>query len=297
MKSTNGHLNRTGVTLSPELARALIEAARATPPSSDGDAEAIAAVRIEYSKAGQPTGSMPPELGAVRARNGTQRGIPVFLDKLGERLAFERSGVRLYDALLSKFDAFGTWKGGPSRGDLEEIRSEELEHFTMLAKTMAQVGGDPTAVTPSANLQAVASKGLPAVLVDPRTNLRESLEAVLVAELVDNDCWQNLSDLALAMGEEELANAFRHALDHERDHLRRVRAWLGIALSQAVGGRAEGVFLRRIEQREDGATPSNNEMPRRRAVPPSPAGPSVAQTRGAKPKGRRKAGARSARPR
>jgi rubrerythrin len=297
MKSTNGHLNRTGVTLSPELARALIEAARATPPSSDGDAEAIAAVRIEYSKAGQPTGSMPPELGAVRARNGAQRGIPVFLDKLGERLAFERSGVRLYDALLSKFDAFGTWKGGPSRGDLEEIRSEELEHFTMLAKTMAQVGGDPTAVTPSANLQAVASKGLPAVLVDPRTNLRESLEAVLVAELVDNDCWENLSDLALAMGEEELANAFRHALDHERDHLRRVRGWLGIALSQAVGGRAEGVFLRRIEQREDGATPSNTEMPRRRAGPPSPAGPSVAQTRGAKSKRRRKAGARSARPR
>jgi rubrerythrin len=160
----------------------------------------------------------------------------VLLDKLGERLAFERAGTRLYEALLSKFDAFGSWPGGPARSDLEEIRDEEHQHFTLLQSAIAKLGGDATAVTPSANLHAVSSMGLPAVLSDPRTDLQDGLETILIAELVDNECWENLSALASEMGEDELAASFASALQQERDHLDRVRAWLRAALIATTAG-------------------------------------------------------------
>jgi rubrerythrin len=261
MKSSSQRLNRTGMSTAPELARDLVEATRSTRPSSEGNAEAIANVRIAYSKNGEAVGSIPPPDPEAAPRKGSAQA-PVFLDKLGERLAFERSGVRLYDALLSKFDAFGTWKNGPTRANLEEIRNDELSHFTMLREAMMTMGGDPTAVTPSADVHAVASQGLCAVLADPRTRLRESLEAILVAELVDNDCWENLSDLALAIGEEELAQKFQGALEEERDHLRRVRSWIGAALSEAATGELGEAFQLRAKERERRTAQRQAERPR-----------------------------------
>jgi rubrerythrin len=268
MKSSSQRLNRTGMSTAPELARELVEGAQSSCPSSEGNAEAIAKVRIAYSKNGEPVGSIPPPDPETAPRKGSAVP-PIFLDKLGERLAFERSGVRLYDALLSKFDAFGTWENGPTRADLEEIRNDELSHFTMLREVMIKLGGAPTAVTPSADVHAVASKGLCAVLADPRTTLSQSLEGILVAELVDNDCWENLSDLATALGQEELAGTFQDALDEEQEHLRRVRSWLGAGLSQTATGELDDAFLLRAERRESGMAPRPAERPRAAAKRPT----------------------------
>ena len=49
---------------------------------------------------------------AVKALKGEKAAV--FLDKLGERLAFERTGVRLYEAVLAKVPAARSSKG-PSR--------------------------------------------------------------------------------------------------------------------------------------------------------------------------------------
>ena len=51
------------------------------------------------------------------------------MDKLGERLAFERAGTRLYEALVSKYDAYGSFTGGPSRDDLEHVMQEEYRRY------------------------------------------------------------------------------------------------------------------------------------------------------------------------
>ena len=138
---------------------------------------------------------------AVKAVMGEQPTL--FMDKLGERLAFERSGTRLYEALISKYDAFGSFAGGPNKADLEHICEEEYRHFMMLQAAIEQRGGDPTAVTPAANLSATASQGIPQVIVDPRTTLLQSLEAVLIAELFDNVCWETLVELAQQAGEND----------------------------------------------------------------------------------------------
>jgi hypothetical protein len=244
------HVNRTGMAVSPLLSASALRSARQAQPSAKGSAQNIARVRTEEARTAEPAGTVPPAASLrgtmttlAKAMQGKKASI--FIDKLGERLAFERSGTRLYDALISKYEAFGSWEGGPSLADLRQIREQERQHFLLLKQAVETLGGDPTAVTPSANLQAVASEGLPQVLTDPRTNLRDGLEVILIAELVDNDCWESLIDLSRALGNEDLSGSFEQALDQEREHLRQVRHWLAAALSQAATGRLSEPFAER----------------------------------------------------
>src|SRR5690606_16566279 len=95
-----------------------------------------------------------------------------FIDKLSDRAAFERAGVRLYDALLAKFDASSQlWEGGPTRERLEHIRNEELEHFFLVKEAIEKLGADPTVMSPAADVSAVASMGVFKVVSDPRMTL------------------------------------------------------------------------------------------------------------------------------
>jgi rubrerythrin len=215
----------------------MLEAAQEFPPSSKGDASALALARLDYAEEAGPIGTMPPPTSLVQGAKTAAKLLRgrqpmLFLDKLGERLAFERTGTRLYEGLLAKMD--GGFRGGPSRRDLERIMREEHAHFALLRDAMERLGGDPTAVTPSADVQATASQGIAAVIVDPRTTLVEGLEAILIAELADNDCWDALIALADGAGEAELVNRFSAARDHEREHLANVRAWLAAAQSRPV---------------------------------------------------------------
>ena len=95
--------NRTGMQSSPELAEEIIEGANSSTPSSEGGAEDIAEYRGEYIAEGFPIGSMPMMPASEEGEaDEEEAGMAVFLDKLGERLAFERQGTRLYEALLNK---------------------------------------------------------------------------------------------------------------------------------------------------------------------------------------------------
>jgi len=228
-------MNRTGVATSPLLTKDMIKGTSEFPPPAMGDERAIADERVRYARGSDPVGSVPPPVTgkgmfktagtALKGESPTQ-----LIDKLGERLAFERTGTRLYEALLSKYDALGGFPGGPSRDDIQQIVADEHSHFAMLTEVLTQLGADPTVQTPSADLQATMSKGLLEVITDPRTTLPQSLEAALVAELSDNDCWLALQELAMNAGEQQLAQRFGEALATEETHLASVRGW--IAASQ-----------------------------------------------------------------
>jgi hypothetical protein len=147
-------------------------------------------------------------------------------NQLSDRLAFDRTGSRLYEMLLARVGASPTWDGGPS---VEEVRSmliEELQHFQLVKKSIERLGGDPTLVSSSAETSAVASLGLVQVLGDPRVPLRHAAHAILIAELADNDGWTMLIDVATAMGHDSMAADFRAARVVEDEHLARVRGWL-----------------------------------------------------------------------
>jgi rubrerythrin len=210
-------MNRTGGQLAGDRAVEMLEATKEFCPRSDGDARAVAAVRIAYAQEAERS----PLIEAVK-----EGGTPLLVNKLGERLAFERAGTRLYQALLSKFEAYGGFAGGPTREDIEQILTEEFAHFEMLREAITTLGGDPTELTPGANLQLTASSGICKVLADPRIDLGQSLEAILLAELADNDSWEALAELARLARADELAQMCEGALVTEQEHLEKVRAWL-----------------------------------------------------------------------
>lgn len=219
--------NRTGMQTSPDMARELIEGAAAASPSSEGGPEAIAESRGAYIEEGFPLGSLPMLPVAAEARAGEEvAGMAVLLDKLSERLAFERTGTRLYDALINKCEVLGESSPGPTLAQLRQIRDEEARHFLLLNKAVTSLGGDPTVQSPCADVAAVASLGILQVLTDPRTSVAQCLQAMLTAELTDNDGWRMLSDLCVSLGFAEMAADFEQALENEEEHLASVRGWL-----------------------------------------------------------------------
>lgn len=236
-KNTSGDvgMNRTGIGTSPIESKKSIEGAVEGGFSTPGDGRGIHATRAVYMKESlardEGLGTVPPPAtlkGVAKTGLAMLKGhkASVFLDKLGERIAFERTGTRLYEAALAKLEVYGSWEGGPSREQLQKILTDELSHFVLVSEAMVKLGGDPTAMTPSADLAAVASEGIPKVLVDPRTNLRQSLEALLVAELTDNAGWELLIELARGLGQDELVTRFQAALDAEAEHLVWVTKWV-----------------------------------------------------------------------
>lgn len=219
--------NRTGLLTSPELAEELIEGAREAVPSSAGSSEELAAYRSEYIKEGFPFGSLPSLPVAQEAQADEEAaGTAVLLDKLSERLAFERTGTRLYDALINKCQVLGEDPAGPTLAQLQHIREEELTHFLLLNRAITELGGDPTVQSPSADLAGVISIGILQVVTDPRSSMTQCLQAMLSAELSDNDGWQLLIKLADNLGYQDLVTAFQRALENEEEHLSNVRNWL-----------------------------------------------------------------------
>jgi rubrerythrin len=219
--------NRTGMQTSPELAEELIEGANSTIPSSEGGLEEIAEYREGYITEGFPIGSMPMMPASEEGEaEEDEAGMAVFLDKLSERLAFERTGTRLYEALLNKCDALGEQSPGPTLEEIEEIGREELEHFLLVNRTIEEIGGDPTVQSPSADVAGVTSLGIMQVLTDPRSSMTHCLQAMLTAELTDNAGWELLIKLADNLGYEDVKAEFEVALEHEERHLMNVRNWL-----------------------------------------------------------------------
>ncbi|HZN01696.1 MAG TPA: ferritin-like domain-containing protein [Pyrinomonadaceae bacterium] len=227
--------NRTGIQTAPELAEELIEGANGAPPSSEGGIQDIAEYRGEYITEGYPIGSMPMLPVSEEAEADEEEvGMAALFDKLSERLAFERMGTRLYEALLNKVEMLGESEPGPTLEDIEHIGSEELEHFLLLNRTIEDLGGDPTVQSPCADVAGVASMGIMQVLTDPRTSLPQCLQAILTAELTDNAGWELLIKLADNLGQEEMKAEFEEALAHEEEHLQNVRAWLSECVLEAA---------------------------------------------------------------
>jgi hypothetical protein len=166
--------------------------------------------------------------GALGARGGQNTAL--FVDRLGARLVFERVGVRIYQAATSKIDAYGSWPGGPTREELDSMRLTALAHFRMLTSAIDALGADASALTPMADVELTATRGLLQVVTDPRTTLAQALHAVLFAELVDVDAWTMLVALADQMGQAKQAEDFRRAQHEEETHLARVRGWLSSAM-------------------------------------------------------------------
>jgi len=248
MEPTATGPNRTGIAQAPQQVKLMLDAVDELSPPSSISTLRIDTERQTYITEADSVGSIPPTLKskASKARGAGAETMSLLLDKLGERIAFERTGTRLYDALITKYLALSNVQNGSADAamveeglaSLRKIRADELGHFLMLSECVRSLGGDPTAQTPCADVTATASMGLMQVVTDPRTTLAQSLSAILTAELTDNAGWELLSELAEKSGQPELAARFDEALATEAEHLETVRTWLQSLLMNDVGSPA-----------------------------------------------------------
>lgn len=227
-------MNMTGVMMSPMGSSRTAEGAKnlTTPPS--GSAEAIGANRVSYMNESGPVGTLPTPATPKGMFKGLKekftKGNYTFIDKLGERIAFERTGTRLWQALLSKHHGTEDKANLPPLEVLERFTNEEYLHFVMLCDVMVELGGDPTAITPMADVSGTAALGWVNAITDPRTSFFQSLHVIHMAELVDNDGWDMLIKLAEDAGEKKIVESFRKAKSEEDEHLETVRVWMSEGL-------------------------------------------------------------------
>jgi hypothetical protein len=232
-------INRTGMQMSPQHAKEMLEGTESIDTTSleeqtdVADGQALSAIRLDYIAQADPLGSVPaPTTLKGAAKSGakmlTGRRPQVFIDKLAERLAFERGGTRLYDAVCAKAMAHTDDSNKVSAQELLEIRNAEASHAMLLKECLEKLGADPTAQTPCADLVGVETMGLLQAASDPRTTLAQTLHAALAAELIDNEGWEDLIALAREMGHDDMATRFKAALDEEGVHLTKIRNWYAL---------------------------------------------------------------------
>jgi hypothetical protein len=221
--------NRTGMQTSPGMAKEMLDNTELRIPESM-DPQPLAETRAEYIREADPLGSVPPPATMKgMAKSGlkmmTGNRPQAFVDKLAERLAYERGGTRLYDAAIVKFMSHSNELKGVSVADLEKIRDEEANHAALIVECIEQMGADPTAQTPCADLVGVQTMGLMQAITDPRTNLAQTLNSLLIAELGDEAGWETLIAFAEQMGLTDMVTRFREAEAHEQEHVFKVRSW------------------------------------------------------------------------
>ena len=234
-------MNRTGIQMSPFDSKAMTDVDPDLMQGTEGDNSPMAELRSPYIMDADGLGSVPlpgTVTGMVSMGLEMLKGESpqILLDKLGERLAFERTGTRLYDALITKCEVMlDNTQISMTIDDLEDIREDEARHFLLVSDAIASLGGDPTSQTPSGDLSGVESLGLVQVLNDPRTSIAQSLHAIMTAELSDKAGWETLIALADEHGLTDMVNNFTVALNSEREHLALVQTWYEEAIGLTYG--------------------------------------------------------------
>lgn len=233
--------NKTGLKAAPIASSAMLECMDLQPAPAHVELDAVA-LRARYRDDADAVGTMPPPssfkgvLGSVSQALSGHR-LHILLDKMGERAAYERTGVRLYDAALGRL-ADAPLPEGMRLSQLAEIRDEERKHFLLLCDAIASLGGDPTAQTPCADFAGVQGMGLVQAINDPRATLPQVLHTLLAAELIDVASWELLIEMTDTLGHTELSRQFASAVAAENVHVDRVRRWLALAmdLSASLAG-------------------------------------------------------------
>lgn len=224
-----GH-NMTGAQMSPEDTQKMVEYTERRPADVPGSAAELKRAREQMNREEGQIGSVPIP-GSVKGMLKSTfdkvlgNNPELLLDKLGERLAYERTGVRLYEAMIAKALAC-EGSGAELVPTLQQIRNDEQAHMILLINAIETLGADPTAMTPCADVVGVIGSGPLKVITDPRTNIAQALNVILTIELADNAAWELLIALAEQSGHAKIARSFDNALVEEERHVNTIRSLL-----------------------------------------------------------------------
>lgn len=164
---------------------------------------------------------------------------PKLIEVLGERLAFERQAVRLYDVALLRMEDVEPALAR-MRPRLELQRDQEREHAEYLEGVLAALEGDGAAGGGRrAALVAIESQGVSAVVGDGASSIADIFHALLTAELADGAGWELLVELAEAAGDRPAIDAFARRAEEELLHAAFLRRALAAFLRNDVIGAPE----------------------------------------------------------
>ncbi len=136
--------------------------------------------------------------------------------KIFDHLIFERTCVRVYEAVLSKCEMH---EGSLPCDDLQKYQREEFNHFLMLKKCLEALGIESSTFQLGAEGLSDSTEDLLKAAMDPRLSLVDSIEALKQAECADRNSWILLTDLAADAGHLEMAEKFRQARHEEEQHV------------------------------------------------------------------------------
>jgi bacterioferritin (cytochrome b1) len=148
------------------------------------------------------------------------------IDLLNERLVFERSGVKLYDKILSEMKQANDPLLHRMHPEMKKHRDQEKEHEEWLEDQIRNLGGDAHAQTEHSKLIVAESSGIEGVVLRGEGNgnaLPHLFHALLTAELVDNAGWELLLELADRADDDDARRELRKRLHEEEDHLYLIR--------------------------------------------------------------------------
>jgi hypothetical protein len=156
-----------------------------------------------------------------------QHNTELLLRKLGQRLAFERASVRLYEALI--FKCLAVQKGKKkvvSLDQLRQFRDEEVEHSLLVKKAIETLGFDPDEWIPDMDSTLLSTLQMPRVFSKKNTSILQCLESVQIFATNDNAEWHTLHELFTNMGLQDLADEFNQALEEDSRQLVTLSRWI-----------------------------------------------------------------------
>jgi bacterioferritin (cytochrome b1) len=155
-------------------------------------------------------------------RKLAEKNVGRVIDLLNERLAFERTGVRLYDRILLRMRLSDDRQMERMIDRMQRFRDEEWEHEKWLEEQIRELHGDDHLPTEKSVLVLAETQGIERVVHrDPR--LPHDFHALLTAELADNGGWDLLVRIADEFGDYDAKREFRKRLREEQEHVLFVR--------------------------------------------------------------------------
>ena len=157
------------------------------------------------------------------------------IDVLAERLAFERAGVRLYDAVLSRLES-----AEPAVRRMlprvEQQRAEAQAHAAWLEAQLRGLEAGAAAGTRRAELAHLETEGLLRIAGDGAATVQEMFHALYVFELTDEGGWDLLVQLADRGGDRTAREELGRRREAARAHVAFVRRALTELLVNEVLG-------------------------------------------------------------
>jgi ferritin-like metal-binding protein YciE len=145
------------------------------------------------------------------------------IDLLCERLAFERSTVKLYDRILEALRGAADASTRDLHATMQKHRQEEDDIAGWLEGRIRELGGDAGVQTDLARLATREAQGIEEVAANDAADVTHLLHALLAVEGVDNAGWELLVDLANAAGDDRAKRELERRHRQETQHLAFVR--------------------------------------------------------------------------